>query len=75
MDNPAGLETLGAMIDREYLATVPGITDQDYVQTMLAALTALLSRGFGNREAALDLLPSRMRGTTRVYSGEGMMAP
>jgi len=41
MDDPAGTELLGRMIDREYLAGVPGVVATDHAPTMLAALAAL----------------------------------
>lgn len=41
MGDPAALELLGKMIDRKHLASVPGVTENDVRQTMLAALAAL----------------------------------
>ena len=41
MDDSAGADLLGRMLDREYLAAVPGVVANDHVPTMLAALAAL----------------------------------
>lgn len=41
MEDPAGADMLARMIDREYLAEVPGIVATDHLTTMLAALAAL----------------------------------
>ena len=41
MDDSAGADLLGRMIDREYLAGVPGVVPNDHAPTMLAALAAI----------------------------------
>lgn len=45
MDDDAGADLLGRMIDREYLASVPGVVENDHAPTMLAALAALEQLG------------------------------
>lgn len=54
LGDPAGLDLLGKMIDREYLASVPGITDQDFATTMLAALSGLQALGSGAYQTQLE---------------------
>ena len=41
MDDSAGADLLGRMIDREYLAGVPGVVANDHAPTMLTALAAI----------------------------------
>lgn len=53
LGDPRGVEELGHMIDREYLATVPGVDPGDLSTTMLAALAALESLGSGRYQAEL----------------------
>jgi len=45
MNDSAGTDLLGRMIDREYLAGVPGVVANDHAPTMLAALAALEQLG------------------------------
>lgn len=51
-----GMETLRQMIDRDHLASVPGINAQDHGTTMLAALRALEQLGTGSFEDKLTSL-------------------
>lgn len=53
MGNPAAYELLGRMIDREYLATVPGVEPSQHGDTMLAALRALRELGADGMEDQL----------------------
>ncbi len=51
-----GMETLILMIDRAHLSSVPGITEQDHGNTMLAALRALERLGSAGLEDKLTKL-------------------
>ncbi len=56
MEDPAGADLLGRMIDREYLATVPGVVATDHAPTMLAALAAIEQLGAPGLEDRLTTL-------------------
>jgi len=45
MRDPAAAELLGRMIDRDFIATVPGVGAGDMSPTMLAALAAIRALG------------------------------
>lgn len=59
MGDPAGYDQLVKMIDRDHLATVPGVAAEEHADTMLAALAALQKLDTGGLEARLrDLADS-----------------
>ena len=75
MGDAAGLDLLTLMIDREYLASVPGMVDTDQSATLLAALAAIRHLGSPNLASQL----ARVRDTdpdTRVREAarEALMA-
>lgn len=56
MDDPAGYDLLVKMIDRQYLAGIAGVAEQQHSETMLAALAALAALGPQGLEAPLARL-------------------
>ena len=56
MADDAGVDLLGRMIDREYLAEVPGVVVNDHATTMLAALAALEQLGAAGLDDRLTTL-------------------
>ena len=56
MADDAGADLLGRMIDREYLAEVPGVVENDHAPTMLAALAALEQLGAAGLDDRLTTL-------------------
>ncbi len=56
MNDDAGAEQLGRMIDRDYLAEVPGVVENDHAPAMLAALAALERLGAAGLDDRLETL-------------------